>query len=73
MAGIPTQFDYKIGEIQNLAASIECKLGIISRLRSTPTGDVRVKRPMERQLADLRIIVQDYADAVMALAHSFDE
>lgn len=68
MAGIPTQFDYKIGEIQNLAASIQCKLGIISRLRSTPTGDVRVK-----QLADLRIIVQDYADAVMALAHSFDE
>lgn len=75
---IPTRFDHKIVEIEQLAASIQTSLGTMhrGRFRTTTTGDIRVAtRTFERDraMAALKTRLQDYADAVMALASEADD
>jgi hypothetical protein len=70
--GIPGQHERDLAEINQMAASIHCKLGIIKNatLRTTPAGDIHVDA--SRQIAKTREQVERclelYAQMVMAVA-----
>ncbi|WP_316205386.1 hypothetical protein [Bradyrhizobium sp. SZCCHNS3004] len=56
---IPTRQDYALREIENLAANVIVRL---TTMRYSP-------KHTKRDVAGLRELLQQYVDAVMALAH----
>jgi hypothetical protein len=69
---IPGQFERDLAEINQMAASIHCKLGIIRNagLRTTPGGDIHVDA--SRQIAKTREQIERclelYANMVRAVS-----
>jgi hypothetical protein len=69
---IPGQFERDIAQINQMAASIHCKLGIIrnATLRTTPGGDVHVDagRQITRTREQIERLLEVYSEMVMAVA-----
>jgi hypothetical protein len=68
---IPRPFDYKLSEIDDLFGLVKIKLGKISRgqFKHTEDGYVRDQGASERDIRELREVLQDLANKAMALAH----
>jgi hypothetical protein len=70
--GIPGQFERDLAEINQMAASIHCKLGIIRNagLRTTVHGDVSVDagRQIAKTREQISRCLELYGQMVMAVA-----
>jgi hypothetical protein len=70
---IPGQFERDLAEINQMAASIHCKLGIIKNatLRTSPAGDITVdaSRQIAKQREQIERCLELYGQMVRAVAN----
>jgi hypothetical protein len=70
---IMTTYDVELEELRTLAASIHSKVDNLrfGRLRSTTRGYVKVPgRKLDREIADIRRLLEEHGNRCLALAHS---
>jgi hypothetical protein len=69
---IPGQYERDLAEINQMAATIHCKLGIIRNagLRTTPQGDITVdaSRQVNQTRQQIARCLELYSEMVMALS-----
>jgi hypothetical protein len=73
---IPGAYDIELDELRTLASVIHSKVDNLryGRMRSTTRGYVRVPgRKLDREIADIRALLEEHGNRCLALAHSADE
>jgi hypothetical protein len=73
---IPTPYDQELDELRTLASCIHSKVDNLryGRMRSTTRGYVRVPgRKLDREIADIRRMLEEHGNRALALAHSAEQ